>query len=147
MLRTTLHLALCALLSLATAATAQETVNNATLSGQVTDPTGAAVRGAAVTAVNTSTSGKIDATTDNSGRFRFPYLQVGDYVLTIHHDGFSDAKRNVTLTLGAAFDLSIPLTVGTTQSVTVNTTPPVLETDRSQIATTIAQNEVSDLPY
>ncbi len=126
---------------------AQETVNNASLTGVVTDSSGAVVRDATVVVRAVSTNIQSTTSTDSAGRFRFPYLQVGEYAVTVHGDGFSDAKRSLTLTIGAAFDLPITLTIGASQSVTVNSQAPVLETDRSQVAQTIAQTEVEDLPF
>jgi hypothetical protein len=126
---------------------AQETVNNASLAGRVTDPSGAMVRGATVSATALSTGVATTTTTDAAGRFRFPLLQVGQYNVTIFATGFSSATRSIALTLGAAFDLPVSLTVGAMQSVTVTAQSPVLETDRSQIAQTIAPNEVADLPF
>ena len=95
-------------------------------------------------AVATDVTNKTES--DGAGRFRFPYLPVGQYEITVHRDGFSDAKRTLTLTIGAAFDLTVQLSVGATQTVTVNAEATVLETDRSQIAGTISQNEVANLP-
>ncbi|SNT19414.1 Carboxypeptidase regulatory-like domain-containing protein [Granulicella rosea] len=127
---------------------AQETINNASLNGRVTDPTGAMVRNAAVTATASSTGVSFKATTDTAGRFHFPYLQVGQYQVVVHADGFGDVKQNLTLTIGAAFDLPVKLAVGgATQAVNVNAEAPIIETDRSQIADTISQNEVANLPY
>ncbi len=132
---------------LAPFAAAQETINNASLAGRVTDPSGAVISNATVTARAVATDVATTASTDASGRFRFPYLQVGQYDVVIHDQGFADAKRSVALTIGAAFDLPVQMTVGTTQTVSVNAEPPVLEADRSQIAETISQNEVANLPF
>jgi hypothetical protein len=126
---------------------AQQTVSSATLAGRVTDPSGAVIRGAAVTARARATDATARTTTDSAGRFRFPYLRVGQYEVTVHSSGFSDARRTLELTIGAAFDLPIGLTLGASQAVTVNAEAPLLEADRSQIAGTIAPNEVADLPY
>jgi hypothetical protein len=126
---------------------AQETINNASLGGRVADASGAVVRDATVSVHSIATDLTAKATTDSAGRFHFPYLQVGQYEVTVHHDGFSDAKRSLTLTIGAAFDLPVTLTVGATETVTVNAAPPVLETDRSQVAGTISQTEVANLPF
>jgi hypothetical protein len=126
---------------------AQETINNASLAGRVSDTTGAVIRSATVSVRSISTNVTVKAATDSAGRFRFPYLPVGQYEVTVHGDGFSDSKRTATLTIGAAFDLPITLSLGTTQAVTVNAETPLLETDRSQIAGTISQNEVANLPF
>src|SRR5437773_10575631 len=94
----------CAMASVHAAA-AQETVNYASVSGRVTDPQGAVVPGAHVTARQTETNVSADAVTDAEGRFRFPYLKVGPYEIDVHLDGFADVRRRVTLTIGSAFDL------------------------------------------
>ena len=78
--------ALC--LTLATTAGAQETVNYASVSGRVTDPQSAAVPGAVVTARHTETNVTREAATDAEGRFRFPYLNVGPYEVTVRLAGF-----------------------------------------------------------
>jgi len=126
---------------------AQETVNNASLSGRVTDKTGAVIKDAAVTVRAVATGIASNAVSDDSGRFRFPYLQVGQYEVTIHEAGFSDAKRALTLTVGAAFDLPVTLTPGSAEAVTVTAEAPVVETARSQVAGTVSQNEVANLPF
>jgi hypothetical protein len=128
-------------------APAQETINNASLAGRVTDPTGAVIRNATVTATATATGLSTTLSTDAGGRFRFPYLHVGQYEITIHESGFSDAKRSLALTIGAAFDLPVTLTPGSAQAVTVDAIPLVLEADRSQVTGTISQNEVEELPF
>lgn len=126
---------------------AQETVNNASLAGRVTDASGAVIRNAAVSVRAVSTDVTVKTTTDAGGRFRFPYLNVGAYDVTVREDGFSDAKRTVTLTIGAAFSLPVTLTPGEEQTVAVDAEAPLLEADRSQITATVSQNEVANLPY
>ena len=71
----------------AIAASAQETVNYASVSGRVTDPQGAVVAGAEVTARQTETNVVGGAITDTEGRFRFPYLRVGPYEITVRQPG------------------------------------------------------------
>lgn len=56
---------------------AQESVNYASISGRVADPSGAVVQGAKITARQTETNLSSAAITDNEGRFRFPYLGIG----------------------------------------------------------------------
>src|ERR1700716_1015458 len=76
---------------------AQETINYASVSGRVTDPSGAVVAGAQVTARQTDTNLIGAATTDRDGRFRFPYLRVGPYEITVRLAGFADINRQLTL--------------------------------------------------
>jgi len=128
-------------------ASAQETVNFASVSGRVVDPQGAIVRGATVAARHIETNVTATTTTDAEGRFRFPYLRIGPYEITASRPGFADATQALTLTLGAAYELPLMLGLGgVTASVTVSAQGTVLETARSQIAGTIAQAEVQSLP-
>jgi hypothetical protein len=64
-------------------AVAQQTVTSASLSGRVEDARGAAVSDASLTATNIETNQKQIATTYQDGHYRFPYLQVGRYQLSI----------------------------------------------------------------
>ena len=128
-------------------ARAQETVNSASVSGRVTDSQGGVVPGAAVTARQVDTNVVTETTTNPDGRFRFPYLKVGRYEITVHLEGFADVKRALTLTVGSAFELPVTLAVGGLDtSVTVTGQATVLEAARSQIAGTVTQAEVSALP-
>lgn len=128
-------------------ASAQETINYASVSGRVTDPTGAVVQDALVTARQTETNLANSARTDREGRFRFPYLRVGQYDITVHAQGFADAARSITLTIGSAFELPVSLTIESPETnVTVIGESAVLEGARTQIAGTVSQTEVSALP-
>src|SRR6266481_3985401 len=90
----------CLLLSIS--ASAQETVNSASVSGRVLDPQGAVVPGALVVALQTQTNIQTETVTDRDGRFRFPYLRVGLYEVTVHLQGFSAPTRTLMLTVGSA---------------------------------------------
>ena len=105
------------------------------------------MRGAEVTARHAATNVAAKTDTDAEGRFRFPYLRIGPYVVTVRHPGFRDAAQSLALSAGAAFELPISLDVGSVNAdvvVTAGTT--VLEAARSQIAGTIPEEEVRNLP-
>ena len=139
--------ALGVLLALASPATAQESVNQASVAGRVLDAQQAAVPGAIVTIRNTETGVAAEATADSGGRFRFPYLRVGIYELRAAAQGFRDETRALTLGAGSAFDLSIPLEVaGVATAVTVTAESDALESARSQIAGTVPVTEIRNLP-
>ena len=105
------------------------------------------VAGAQVTARQTETNIARDASTDAEGRFRFPYLRLGPYEINVRSQGFADTTRRLNLTVGSAFDLPIALRLETVaESVTVTGTATVLESARSQIAGTVSQTEVANLP-
>jgi hypothetical protein len=123
------------------------TVNNASLGGRVIDPSGAPVEGAQVRARQTETNLTSDAKTDAAGRFRFAYLTIGPYELTIQAHGFSDIVRPITLSVGAALEVPVSLSLTSSEtSVTVNAEVPLIETARSQLAETVSQSEVRNLP-
>lgn len=126
---------------------AQESMNYASVSGRVTDQTGAVVDGAQVTARQTDTNLTSSVVTDQDGRFRFPYLRVGQYEIKVQRPGFAVAARSVTLTVGSAFELPVSLVVASSESnVTVTGEADLLETARTQVAGTVSQSEVRSLP-
>lgn len=126
---------------------AQETINQGSISGRVVDQQGGVVPGASVVALQTETNLTASATTDAEGRFRFPALRLGPYRVVVTLAGFADEARTLTLTVGSAFDLPITLALaGLDSAVTVTAEAPVLEAARSQIAGTVAQQEVANLP-
>jgi hypothetical protein len=126
---------------------AQQTINNASLSGRVTDPSGAVVPQAKVTVLQKATRIASSTVTGNDGRFRFPYLSVGEYEIRIHQPGFTDYAQTATLTVGGDVDLPITLHVGQAESsVTVEGAAPLVEATRSQVAGTILPAEVAHLP-
>ena len=126
---------------------AQETISYGTISGQVTDPQGAVVPGASASARQIDTNLMRESVSDEEGRFRFPYLRVGRYEILVRLAGFADVTRNVTVTIGSAFELPVTLSVaGLDATVTVTGNLTVLEAARSQIAGTVSQAEVLTLP-
>ncbi len=141
-----LTLASC-VLAFAPLVSAQQSIGYASVSGRVLDSSGAVVPGAQVRARQTQTNLTGTTVTDQDGRFRFPYLRVGPYEITISQQGFKDATRLGTLTVGAGFELPVTLAVGAVDaSVTVTGDVTVLEAARSQIAGTVSQAEVQSLP-
>ena len=126
---------------------AQQSIEFASVGGRVTDPSGAVVTDAPVTARHVDTNVTATAVTDRDGRFRFPYLRVGPYELIVRQQGFAEFTRRLTLTVGAAFDLPVSLALaGLDTSVTVTGQATVLEAARSQIASTVSEVEVRSLP-
>ncbi len=128
-------------------APAQETVNYASISGQVTDPSQSEVEGAVVTARQTDTNLTAKTITDREGHFRFPYLKVGPYEIRVLRPGFAEYSVALRLSVGAAVDLPVSLRVASVESsVTVLGEAAALETARTQVSGTISQSEVRSLP-
>jgi Carboxypeptidase regulatory-like domain/TonB dependent receptor len=142
MLRLSSLLLLCA-----AGLTAQQTINNASLGGRVTDASGAIVQGAGVSVRQVKTNITSSQQTNGNGRFLFPYLQIGDYEISVKKEGFQTSIRKATLTVGADFDLPFTLVVGQpAASVEVTGEAPLIENARTQIASTLSLTEVEELP-
>src|SRR2546425_4480707 len=76
-------------------------VSGATLTGTITDPSGAAIAGAKITITNTATGVTRDVTADSAGFYSAPNLLPGPYEVTAAASGFSTTKQsNLTLTVG-----------------------------------------------
>jgi len=126
---------------------AQQTMTSATLSGHLEDDGGALVAGASLTARNVNTGWMQTTSSDGDGRFRFPYVQVGTYEVTVDAPGFARLTRQLTLTVGQAVDLPLKLTVGgVAENVEVTTDLPGVESTRTQLAETLLPREIDDLP-
>jgi hypothetical protein len=135
-------------LSTTKAAHAQESLIHASVTGRVLDPTGAALAHVFVTALQAATNQKFTVQTDGQGRFRIPFLPIGQYRISAQANGFSEVAQNVELSVGSAFDVTLQASLAQTSStVQVSATPPVVETDRSQIAETVQTAEVQNLPF
>ena len=127
---------------------AQEGLTTASVTGRVLDPSGAVVPHVTVNALQIATNQAYSAQTDAQGRFRLPYLPVGQYRLRTQTPGFAETVRDVQLTVGSAFDVTLQLGISASNSsVQVNAESPVLEVDRSQIGETVQQAEIQNLPF
>ena len=126
---------------------AQQSIEYGSISGRVIDQTRATVPGAQVTARHTQTNVTATSVTDSDGRFRFPYLRVGGYEVSVRLQGFNDWTQGLALGAGSAFELPVALSVaGVDASVTVTGEATLLEAARSQIAATVGETEVRSLP-
>ena len=126
----------------------QSEVGGATLSGAVTDPSGAAVPGVKLTITSTQTGFTRSTETTAAGTYNFARVPVGAYEMTADASGFKQVKRTgVMLSVGAVASVDISLEVGaTSESITVSGDLPVIETTRSQTSTNVGERQVADLP-
>jgi hypothetical protein len=138
---------ICLMLLLSSVTQAQYNVTSATLSGRIEDASGAVVSGASVTATHHETNQQLTTTSDLEGRYRFPYLRIGDYELKIDANGFATVTKQLTVSVGQAIDLPIKLDVaGISAAVTIGSDTPIVETVRTQITETIRPREINELP-
>jgi hypothetical protein len=143
-----LIVALLSCTALLVTARAQETLTTASVTGRVMDSSGAVIPNATVKAVALATNQSYTATTDTQGRFRIPFLAIGVYTLSTQPSGFALTQKQIQLTVGGAFDVTLQVGVeSASSSVNVIGQMPVLEENRSQISETVLQEEVNNLPY
>jgi hypothetical protein len=117
------------------------------IQGDVRDPSGAAVAGAVVTLNNAATSVNQTIKTDNAGNYRFVSLAPSDYKVSVSAAGFAPAAVTLTLLTSQTVDVPVKLRVGSaTESVTVTTEAPILDTADSRTQLTIETQELTDLP-
>jgi hypothetical protein len=127
---------------------AQATLTSASITGRVLDATGAALPRAEVVAAAKATNERYAVNSDQQGRFRIPFLPVGDYTITANANGFNSSTRSVQVTVGSAFDITLQLGFGVQHTtISVSADAPVLEENRSQISETVSQAEVNNLPF
>ncbi|PWU09912.1 MAG: hypothetical protein C5B51_05305 [Terriglobia bacterium] len=141
-------LALCAFfLGIGPALWAQS-ANTAALTGTVTDPTGAVVANASVTATNSATNQSRTVSTDAAGVYRIPLLEPGSYRVRIVAMGFKTAEfTSVTLTVTETSVLDRTLEVGAqAEQVTVQADVEVLQAATSSLGTTVTGETIGTLP-
>ena len=129
-----------------TAAHAQ--VTTADLVGTVRDASGAVVPGVTVSVTNEATGVTRSATTAEGGTYIFTALPPGRYKLTAELAGFRKVERTgVELQVNQRAQIDMPLEVGLiTESVKIEGTPPLLESQSSVLGTVIQEQQVQELP-
>ena len=120
----------------------------AAIQGTVLDPTGAAVPGVTVVAVNADTGVSTETVTGGEGFYRLSGLPPGTYRVTARLEGFKEAVADsVVVAAEQARGLDLTLETGNLQeTVTVTAGTPTLQTENADIAGTITQVEIQNLP-
>jgi len=120
----------------------------ASITGRVSDPSGAAIPGAQVTLKNTGTSATQNANTDGQGRYTFADLGIGTYDLSATKTGFQTSTRTgVNVTVGASLVIDVTLAVGqTNQSVDVSAEAAQVETTDAAVSSLVNQTQMRELP-
>jgi hypothetical protein len=127
---------------------AQGQVVTATLTGSVTDSTGASVPNATVTAIQASTGVARTTKTNDEGSYSIPYLDPGNYRISIEAQGFKKfTQENVTLDVSTVARVDTTLTPGSVnETVEVTAAPPALQTDSAEVARNFDTQTVRELP-
>jgi hypothetical protein len=139
---------LCALLTLCAGTGFAQAVNNAGTSGQVIDPTGAAVVGATVKMTETEKGVPHTTTTDSDGRYTFPNLPVGPYRLDATMTGFKTyTQSGIVLQVGDRSTIDIKLDVGAvSENVEVTAGAAMVQQEQTSVSQVINQRSIVELP-
>jgi hypothetical protein len=116
-------------------------VANGSLSGTLTDPSGAVLPGATITLVNTALNSEFKTVSDGQGFYAFPALPVGHYDLTIEAARFkTQRKTNLTVDTDAALTVDAALQLGQrSETVTITATPATTEARVDTVATHLGE--------
>jgi outer membrane receptor protein involved in Fe transport len=139
-------IAVFVVLALSTAAFAQ--FETGSISGTVTDASGAVVVGAQVTATSVGTNQTRTATTGNSGAYTITNLQPGLYQLKVSQSGFGDYRQQFSIAPGVASSLDATLAAKGTETVVevIGSSETQVDTVTSSINQAISQTQVAQLP-
>ncbi|MCY4596053.1 MAG: carboxypeptidase-like regulatory domain-containing protein, partial [Bryobacterales bacterium] len=122
--------------------------DTATITGIVTDSTGAAVPGASIQAINQVNGLEYDTESNETGNYVLTALPIGRYDLTASTEGFQTLLRpNIALNAGSRARVDIELQVGSvTETVEVTAELPLLESETSSLGQAIENTTITQMP-
>jgi hypothetical protein len=140
-------LGLLAIMLLATWAVAQTTISTGSISGTVTDQTGAVVAGAAVTITNTATNQASTTTTSSTGLYQSGALIPGVYSVKVAKPGFATQQITLTVAVGVTANGGMSLKPGTASQV-INVEASTLEvnTQQATVQGVLTAQQIESLP-
>jgi hypothetical protein len=120
----------------------------ASISGTVTDPSGAVVAGASVTATNVETGVATSLTTNAQGFYSFQSLPLGNYTISVQQSGFKGySQTGLILNVNDALVIDVHLAVGaTTEKVEVSSDALHVDTESTQMGEVITGKTMTDVP-
>ncbi len=117
------------------------------IAGTVTDPSGAVLPNVTVTLKSVDKGYNQTAKTNTNGSYRFPLLAPGSFSVSATSAGFKTTTESTTVAVGSTSPVNIKLEVGTAgTTVEVTGEAPLLQTDSSEISTTMNTLAVQSLP-
>src|SRR5579871_4215739 len=119
-----------------------------TITGTISDPTGAVVANAAIEARNVATGAVYQAASSATGNYTIAQLPAGAYEMTVTVPGFKKYVRGgLQVEVAGTARIDVVLEVGAaTESVTVEAAAPLLKTEGGEVSSNIATNTLDDLP-
>ena len=123
-------------------------VRNSTITGTVTDPSGAVVTNATVTVTNQLTNETVKTHCGTGGVYSVPYLAAGRYAVSVDAPGFKTYRVNdVAVATGVKVQANAKLAIGvTSQVVQVSAQTGELQTDTSTVSNAISSNVIENVP-
>jgi hypothetical protein len=121
---------------------------NGSITGEVTDPSGAVIAGAHVVAHSLDTGVETTAITNSTGIYHIDFLPIGNYQVTVQANGFNtETLPPFTLEVLQTANFNIKLTVGSSSTtVSVSAAAPILNTNELTIEGTFTANTIANLP-
>jgi hypothetical protein len=119
-----------------------------TISGRVTDPSGASVAGVKVLAVEKNTGARFETTASDTGEYSLPFLPPGPYTVTAEQSGFkkfSQEGLNVGTNVRLAIDITLQLG-SQVETITVSADATMLQTSSASVGQVIGERQISLLP-
>lgn len=146
-MRLVLGVVCAAMVAIAVASAGAQTITGS-IGGTVTDPSGAAIPGAAVTATNVATGVQAVTRSDRSGLYNFQFLPIGTYSVTGVAQGFGKTSAGpLALEIDQIARVNLQLRVGeASTTVEVTTSGAVLQTQNATLGTTVTANTIESLP-
>src|SRR6516162_2495185 len=119
-----------------------------TITGTVSDTTGALIPGVSVVATNVENSARYQTATTETGNYTLAQLPSGLYQLSAELPGFKKyVRQGITVLVAQTLRLDVALQVGAaTDEVTVNADAPLLRTESSEVSHNVATGQLNDLP-
>ncbi len=123
-------------------------LDRGTIKGTVADAQNAAVAGAKITLNNPATGANQETTTSSAGSFTFIGLVPGQYTISCEVTGFKKfVQESVTVDVGRTTGVNVSLQPGTVyESVTVNEQAPPLDSETSDVGTSVTRRDIMNLP-
>ena len=134
--------------SLALAPSLSAQGGRASISGVVTDSSGAVIPEAAVSAVNTNTGFTVSVNTNGIGAYALPLLPVGTYDVSVKKEGFkTELRSGITLTADQAATINITIAVGSVnEQVRVIADAEMINTQNAALGQVIQERSIAELP-
>src|SRR5215470_3543445 len=123
-------------------------VDQVAISGTVTDSSGAAVQGAKIELLSQATGLRRETTTNTTGTYHLPALQIGNYKITVSKEGFKSVEfPSVELSVGQPRTIDVQMEIGTISStVQVTATVEALNRSSAEVGGLIESEQIKQIP-